>query len=131
MSPTIKHVRQVGTRPAPPFPFSPAVIAGDFVYCSGQCGFHPGTTELVDGGIEEQTRQTMRNLAEILEASGSSLDRVVKALVFLTAEDDFPAFNRVYAEFFPSGSYPARSTVTTGFVAPEVLVEIECVAVRG
>lgn len=130
MTRAIEHVREVGGRPPLPLPFSPAVIAGDLVYCSGQVGFRPGTAELVDDGIVEQTRQTMRNLSEILEAAGSSLDRVVKTLVFLATDDDFAAFNRTYAEFFPAERLPARSTVTTGFVAPGILVEIECVALR-
>jgi 2-iminobutanoate/2-iminopropanoate deaminase len=128
---TIDHIREIAGRPAPAVPLSPAVTTGELVFCAGQCGFHPGTVDLVDGGVEEQTRQTLRNLGQILEAAGSSLDRVVKTLVFLADPADFAAFNRVYADFFPEGKFPARSTVQTGFVSPGVLVEIECVAVRG
>ncbi len=111
-------------------PFSPVVATGNLVFCSGQVGFLPGTSELVQGGIEEQTRQAMENLAALLTATGSSLDRVVKTLAFLADSADFAAFNTTYASFFPARRYPARSAVQTGFMAPGILVEIECVAVR-
>lgn len=119
-----------GRRRASSVPLSPAAIAGDLVFCAGQVGFLPGTSDLVDGGVEEQTRQTLENLSQVLEACGSGLDRVVKTLVFLADPADFPAFNGVYAQFFADGHFPARSTVQAGFVSPGVLVEIECVALR-
>jgi len=93
-------------------------------------GFLPGTSELVEGGIEAQTRQAMENLAALLEAAGSSLDRAVKTLAFLADAADFAAFNGTYASFFPAQRFPARSAVQTGFMAPGILIEIECIAVR-
>jgi 2-iminobutanoate/2-iminopropanoate deaminase len=125
---TIEHIRRDGDTSR--VPLSPAAAAGNLVYTAGQCGFAPGTTQVVDEGVGEQTRQAMRNLAGALEMAGSSLDRVLKTLVFLADPADFEEFNRAYAEFFADGRYPARSTVVTGFVTPGVLVEIECVAVR-
>ena len=110
-------------------PFSPVVATGDLVFCSGQVGFLPGTSQLVEGGIQAQTRQAMENLAALLEAAESSLDRVVKTLAFLADAADFAAFNATYASFFPA-QFPARSAVQTGFMAPGILVEIECIAVR-
>ena len=125
----VQHIGDVQGR-VTRLPFSSAVVAGDYVYCSGEVGFAPGTTTLVDGGIEEQTRQALRNLGVALEAAGSSLANVIKTLVFISDEAAFPGFNRAYASFFPDGRYPARSTLVSGFVAPGVLVEIECVALR-
>jgi 2-iminobutanoate/2-iminopropanoate deaminase len=116
--------------PSSALPLSPATVVGDLVFCAGQVGFRPGTAELVDGGIEAQTRQVMENLGRVLESAGTSLDRIVKTLVFLGDPGDFAAFNRVYQQFFENGRFPARSTVQTGFVVPGMLVEIECVAVR-
>ena len=124
------HITDIAGRRASSLPLSPAVTACDLVFCAGQVGFRPGTTELVDGGIEEQTRQTLENLSSVLEAAGSSLNRVVKTLVFLADPSDFAAFNGVYRTFFAENRFPARSTLQAGFVAPGVLVEIECVALR-
>jgi 2-iminobutanoate/2-iminopropanoate deaminase len=126
----ITHVRAVGGRAPSAVPLSPATAYGDLVFCAGQCGFVPGSTTVVEGGVGAQTRQALENLREVLGEAGSSLDRVLKTLVFLADGDDFTAFNRAYAEFFPDDRYPARSTVVTGFVSPGVLVEIECVAAR-
>jgi len=111
-------------------PFSPVVIAGDLVFCSGQVGYKPGTSELVEGGIEEQTRQAMENLEALLQNGGSSLALVVKTVAFLADPNDFAGFNSAYASFFPPDRYPARSAVQTGFMAPGILVEIECVACK-
>jgi 2-iminobutanoate/2-iminopropanoate deaminase len=111
-------------------PFSPVVRCDNLLFCSGQVGFLPGTSTLVAGGIEEQTRQTMENLRANLERAGGSLERVVKVLVFLADAADFTAFNEVYAPYFPADRFPARSTLVAGFAGPDVLVEIECVAVR-
>jgi len=125
------YVVEVAGRQASSVPLSPAVVVGGLVFCAGQVGFRPGSTELVEGGIEEQTRQTLENLSSVLAAAGSSLDRVVKTLVFLADPTDFAPFNRVYRQVFAEGRFPARSTVQAGFVSPGVLVEIECVALRG
>jgi reactive intermediate/imine deaminase len=111
-------------------PFSPVVGYDNLLFCSGQVGYLPGTSTLVAGGIEQQTRQTMENLRANLERAGGSLERIVKVLVFLADAADFAAFNEVYASYFPAGRFPARSTLVAGFAAPEVLVEIECVAAR-
>jgi len=110
-------------------PYSQAIQVGDFVFTAGQLAFDPATGKFVEGGIEEQTRQVLRNIAAVLEAAGSSLDKVVKTTVFLKDMGDFKAMNEVYSEFFPSEP-PARSTVEVG-LALGALVEIDAIAVVG
>lgn len=107
-------------------PYSQAVRAGNLVFTSGQLGLDPQTNELVDG-IEAQTRQAWRNLANVLETAGSSLNRVVKTTVFMQDMGEFAKMNAVYAEFFPQNP-PARSTVQVAALPKGGKVEIECVA---
>jgi 2-iminobutanoate/2-iminopropanoate deaminase len=111
-----------------PLPLSPAVKAGGFVFLSGYAGFLDRKTEALVEGIEAQTRETLEVIKETLEAAGSSLDKVVKVTVLLRNAQDFPKMNEVYRTFFPKDP-PARSTVVTGLALPEILVEIECMAV--
>jgi reactive intermediate/imine deaminase len=111
-------------------PFSPAVRVGDLLFLSGQIGNRPGTRELIPGGIQAETRQTMENIKTILEYAGSSLDRVVKCTVFLADFGDWPAMNEVYASFFPKDP-PARSALGSNGLALGAAVEIECIALAG
>lgn len=113
--------------PKPAGPYSQAIRAGDFIYVAGQGGVDPSTGKFVEGGVEEQTRQTLKNIEAILKAAGSSLDEVVKVSVFLKDVKDFQTMNKVYAEFFKAPP-PARTTVGVSFVVPEMLVEIDVVA---
>jgi len=108
-------------------PYSVAVRAGDFVFTSGQLGLDPLTNELALGGIESQTRQALTNLKHVLEAAGTSLDRVVKTTVFLQDIAEFSRMNQVYSEFFTAG-FPARSTVEAAALPKNGAVEIEVVA---
>ena len=119
----------IATRKAPGAvgPYSQAIRLGDFVFTAGQLAFDPATGKLVEGGIEEQTRQVLRNIAAVLEAAGSSLARVVKTTVFLKDMGDFKAMNEVYAEFF-ANEPPARSTVAVD-LALGALVEIDAIAI--
>lgn len=109
-------------------PYSPVVIAGDTVYTAGQIANDAGGN-LVEGGIEEQTRQTLSNVRTCLEAAGCTMDDVVKVNAFLADLADFPGYNEVYREFFEA-PYPVRTSVQAGLPAG-VLVEIEAVARRG
>lgn len=111
-------------------PFSPAVRVGNVLYLSGQIGNRIGTRELVPGGVAAETRQTLENIRTVLEASGSSLDRVFKCTVFLADIADYGAMNEVYAGFFPKDP-PARSTVAGSGLALGARVEIECMATAG
>ncbi|MEO0022836.1 MAG: RidA family protein [candidate division WOR-3 bacterium] len=115
--------------PRPVGPYSPAVIAGEFVWTSGQLGIDPTTGELVPGGIEAETEQVLKNLAAVLEAAGSGLDRVVKTMIFITDMNQFARVNAVYARYFQE-PYPARSTVQVSALPKGAMVEIEAVALR-
>jgi len=120
----------VRTEAAPaPFqgaPYNQAVRVGELVFVAGQLGVKPGDT-WVEGDISQQTEQVMRNLAAILEAAGSSLDRLVKTTVFLQHLDDFAAMNEVYARHVGEAP-PARATVEVAKLPAGGLVEIEAVA---
>ena len=107
-------------------PYVQGVRAGSLLFVSGQIALDPATGALVEGGIEGQTRRVMTNLAAILEAGGSGLDRVVKATVYLTDLDAFDAMNRVYASFFP-GDKPARVCVEVSRLPRNSLVEIDAI----
>ena len=108
-------------------PYEQGIKVGDFVYASGQIPLDPKTGNLIAGGITEQTRQVMENLRAILEASGSSLDHVVKATVFLKNIADFAAMNAVYADYLGHAK-PARSTVAVADLPRGALVEIDFIA---
>ena len=108
-------------------PYSQAIRANGFIFAAGQTGLDPATMELVAGGVEAQARQVLTNLKHVLEAAGTSLDRVVKTTVFLTDMANFAAMNAVYKEFFPANP-PARSTVAVAGLPKGGLVEIEAVA---
>jgi 2-iminobutanoate/2-iminopropanoate deaminase len=111
-------------------PYSQAVRAGDLVFTAGQIAMVPGTGKLVEGDIAEQTRQVMHNLANILEAAGTGLDRVVKTVIYTTDLADFATINQVYGSFFTSNP-PARSTVQVAALPLGARVEIEVVALIG
>ncbi len=110
-------------------PYSQGIIAGGFIFCSGQIPLDPRTGTLVEGGIEEQTRQVLRNLSAVLEAAGSSLDDAVKCTVFLQDMNDFQAMNKIYAEFFKPPA-PARAAVQVARLPRDVKIEIECIAAK-
>jgi 2-iminobutanoate/2-iminopropanoate deaminase len=109
-------------------PYSQAVKAGNFIFCSGQIPLDPQTGEFVSEEVAEQTRQVLKNLSAVLDAAGTSLNNVVKTTVFLVDMNDFAAMNEVYAEFF-SENKPARATVQAARLPRDTRVEIECIAV--
>ena len=100
------------------------------VFASGQVPIDPATDQCVEGGIKEQTRQSLTNAQNILREAGTDLHHVVKTTVFLSDMDNFAAMNEVYAEFFQQ-PYPARSAVAVKTLPKGALVEIECIAVKG
>lgn len=108
-------------------PYSLGIRTGCFLFLSGQLGLEPETGEFVDGGIEAQTRQALKNIQAILQDAGSDLSDIVKTSVFLSDIADFPKMNAVYAEFFPNDP-PARSTMQVGALPKQGLVEIEVIA---
>jgi len=111
-------------------PYSQAIRAGGFIWCSGQIPINPATNSIEATTIEDQTRQSISNLKNVLEAAGSSLANVVKTTVFIKDMNDFAALNGVYAEMF-GDTKPARSCVEVARLPKDVKVEIECVAVAG
>ena len=118
---------QTDQAPAAIGPYSQAIRAGGFVFVSGQIPIDPATGEFVSGGVAEQTRQVFKNLSAVLEAAGSSLDKIVKTTVFLQDMKDFAQMNEVYATFF-SDAPPARATVAAAGLPRDARVEIEAVA---
>jgi 2-iminobutanoate/2-iminopropanoate deaminase len=108
-------------------PYSQAIRTDTMIYTAGQLGLDPVTGELVHGSVEEQTRQSLTNLKNVLEEAGSTMAHVVKTTVFLKEMIDFPRMNAVYAEFFGENP-PARSTVAVAGLPKGGLVEIEVIA---
>ena len=108
-------------------PYSQAVIANGFAFLSGQIPLDPATNQLVDGGIAAQTERVLENLKSVLEAAGSSLDRVVKTTVYLKDMGEFAKMNEVYGRYFSSNA-PARATIEAARLPRDVAVEIDCIA---
>jgi 2-iminobutanoate/2-iminopropanoate deaminase len=109
-------------------PYSQAIKANGFIFASGQIPLDPATMQIVEGGIEEQTQRVLDNLKAVLEAAGSSLDRVVKTTVYLADMTEFAAMNEIYARYF-GATKPARATVQVARLPRDVKVEIDVVAV--
>ena len=118
---------QTAGAPAVIGPYSQAVVANGMVFCTGQVAIDPETDQLVEGGIEAQTRRALENLGAVLKSAGSGLHYVVKTTVFLASFNDFPAMNEVYAEYFGEVE-PARSTIESG-LPPRMVVQIDCIAI--
>jgi 2-iminobutanoate/2-iminopropanoate deaminase len=123
----MKEVISTNDGPKAIGPYSQAIRANGFVFVSGQVSFDPVTNTLVLGDVGAQTNRVIQNLSGILKAAGSSLDKVVRATVFLKNINDFAAMNEVYAKHFPSQP-PARSTVEVARLPKDVLVEIDVIA---
>ena len=113
--------------PAAIGPYSQAVVAGEWVFASGQIAIDPATGEVIDGGIAEQTDRVMKNLAAVLRETGLSLNHVVKTTVYLADIGTFEEMNEVYARHF-GGHRPARATVQAGALPKSVGVEIDVIA---
>ena len=114
--------------PPPTAAYSHAVRAGDFLFVTGQLGVDPKTNALVSGGAAEQAHQIMRNLETVLRGAGTSIDRTAMARIFLVNfAPDYPAVNKVYAAYFESGRFPARTTVGVTNLALGALVEIDLI----
>ena len=113
--------------PAALGPYSQAIQVGNMLFLSGQVPIDPATGSVVEGGIQEQARQSLTNLKAILNEAGTNMGAVVKTTVFLKSMDDFAAMNEVYAQFFQQ-PYPARSAVQVAKLPKDVLVEIEAIA---
>jgi 2-iminobutanoate/2-iminopropanoate deaminase len=116
--------------PAPIGPYSQAIDAGSFVFCSGQIPLDPISGEIIGtGDVEAQTRQVMKNISAVLKQAGADFNKIVKTTIFLKNMGDFPKVNSIYGEFFQA-PYPARSTVEVARLPKDVLVEIEVIIAR-
>ena len=126
-----QELRAITTDKAPKAigPYSQAIVVGELVFCAGQVALDPKSGEIVSGDIREQTRRVLDNLAAVLDAAGSALDRVTKTTVFITDFAEFGAMNEVYGERFGTHR-PARSTVQIAALPRGARIEIECIAVR-
>ena len=113
--------------PKPVGPYSQAVLDGDTIYVAGQGPGNPQTGQLEMGDVPSQTRRTLDNMKAILEAAGSSLDKVLRCNVYLKDINDFAAMNQVYATYF-SAPFPARTTIQAGALPGGISVEIDCIA---
>ncbi|MEW6756614.1 MAG: RidA family protein [Acidobacteriota bacterium] len=125
-----KEIVSTERAPAALGPYSQAIRAGGFLFCSGQIALDPATGQIAGSDVETQTRRVLENLRAVLDAGGSSLGGVVKTTVYLKRMEDFAAMNAVYADFFAEGA-PARATVEVARLPKDVLVEIEAVATVG
>ena len=123
----MKKVISTPNAPAAIGPYSQAIQVGNLIYTSGQIPIDPATGQFVEGGIKEQTRQSLRNIQAILQEAGLTMASVVKTTVFLADMADFADMNNVYAEFFTE-PYPTRSAVAVKTLPKNALVEIEVVA---
>ena len=121
--------RRISTKAAPAAigPYSQAIKVGNLIYTSGQIPINPATGNFVEGGIKEQTRQSLTNVKAILEEAGLTMANVVKTKVFMADMNDFADMNAVYAEFFAE-PYPARSAVAVKTLPKGALIEIEVMA---
>ncbi|MBW1819494.1 MAG: RidA family protein [Deltaproteobacteria bacterium] len=110
-------------------PYSQAVQHGDLVFLSGQVGIDPATGKFIDGGVEEQTHQVIKNLTAVLEAADLDRSQILKTTIFLASMEDFQKVNAVYGEYF-SDNPPARATVEVAGLPLGALVEVEAVAAK-
>lgn len=124
----MKRVVFASAAPSPVGPYSQAIVAGGFVFASGQIPLDPASGKLVEGDIEAQTARVLDNLSKVLEAAGSSLDHVVRASVYLVDLAAFPRVNAVYARYFTADPKPARTTVQVAALPLGAQVEIDAIA---
>lgn len=123
----MKQMKEIKTANAPAAigPYSQAIVSGNMLYTSGQIPINPATGEIPEG-VEAQARQALTNVKKLIEASGASIDNVVKTSVFIKDMNDFAKINEIYAEFFTE-PYPARSCVEVARLPKDVLLEVETI----
>lgn len=125
----LKKIIYSDQAPEPIGPYSQAIQFNNLIFTSGQIAFDPKTGQLITGNVEQQTKLVLNNLNEVLKAAGSSLDSVIKTTIFLKDMGDFAKVNEIYSEYFGT-SKPARSTVEVSRLPKDVLIEIDCIAVK-
>ena len=123
----MKEIISTDKAPAAIGPYSQAVKVGNLLFTSGMIPINPETNTLVEGGIEVQAERALQNVKALLDASGTSMDKVVKTVVFIKNMDDFAKVNEIYAKYFTS-DFPARSCVEVARLPKDVLIEMEAIA---
>lgn len=125
----VKEVVQTNNAPAPIGPYNQAIKCGGMVYISGCIGMNAATRKLVEGGVQMEANEVMKNLKSVVEASGSSMNKVVKTTVLLTKMADFQAVNAIYAQYFDEENAPARACFAVAELPAGALVEIDAVCI--
>ncbi len=126
----MKHSIATEKAPGAIGPYAQGIYTSSLVFTSGQLPIDPATGAFAGESIQEQTRQSLKNVQAVLEAAGSSLDSVIKSTVFLSDMNNFGGMNEVYAGFFTEGKFPARSCVEVARLPKDALVEIEVIATK-
>ena len=129
----MKKLQQINTVTAPKAvgPYSQAIKVDKFVFCSGQIGLEPKTNTLVEGGVEKEAEQTLKNLSAVLEAAGLSFKNVIRTDIFLTNINDFSKVNEIYGKHFSKDPKPARQTVEVSKLPKGANIEVSCIAYKG
>ncbi|XP_041484191.1 2-iminobutanoate/2-iminopropanoate deaminase-like isoform X1 [Lytechinus variegatus] len=130
MAGIVRKIVKVSTAPSAIGPYSQAVIAGNTMYLSGQIGLIPDSKKMIEGGIEAETEQALKNMGEVLKSQGLSYNNVVKTTVLMADLNDFQKMNAIYAKYFPK-NFPARAAYQVARIPLDGRVEIEAVAVLG
>ena len=125
----MKTIIKTDKAPMPIGPYNQAILVNNTLYASGQIAINPATNELISGGIEEETKQVMENLAAVLDAAGMHFSDVVKCSIFISDMNDFGTINDVYGTYFDDENAPARETVQVAVLPKRVKVEISLIAV--
>ncbi len=128
MNSSSQKVVHTDRAPSPVGPYSQAVLAGGWLYCSGQIGLDPSTGELVgEGNIEEETKQVLKNLIAVLNAANANESNVIRTTIYLSNLKDFNKVNKIYSDFFNIAISPARACVQVSALPKGALVEIDCI----
>ncbi len=132
MSSFLKKAIETKSAPAPVGPYNQAILAGGWLYCSGQIALDPLTAEIVgNGDIEKETHQVLKNLLAVIDASEAKISNVIKTTIYLVNLKDFKKVNKIYSDFFKDVTPPARACVEVSALPKGALVEIDCVAWLG
>ena len=126
----MKTIIKTDKAPAPIGPYNQAILSNGTLYMSGQIAIDPSTNELIQGTVEDEAKQVMKNLAAVLEAANMTFDQVVKTTIFLKDMADFATVNKVYGSYFSEDTAPARETVAVRHLPKYVSVEIAMIAVQ-